>query len=241
MTAMLGEWVASAVRRCARAGGAVFVVFAVTWFLFFMVSQDGWRAAWFLLDHVTPTVSGETHNVNTSLSGGNLLVLPICLCGGLFVGAIIWDPKVSTQTEAALSFAIFILLAGVSGVNFWKEDALISVNAQTVIDFVLSAAALAVIGFTAQWRSSRISIVAIQRILLFTITLYGFTLPLYYGSVLLLLRLGYDMRSTELPDWLKFAGAVLGLAAAVGPSLVKLRPRASRDLANAPPARKATK
>lgn len=98
-----------------------------------------------VLDYLFPAVSGVTTNTNTDWWGWFLL-LPLALAGGLVCGALVLDPKMSPKTESFTAVAVFVLLAGVSGVNFWAADTLINVNGQMLTDFVLSIAGLVVIG-----------------------------------------------------------------------------------------------
>ena len=171
------------------------------------------------LDFLFPAVSGVTPNTNTDWWGGWLL-LPLALAGGFVCGAIVLDPMISPKTEALTAVAVFVLLAGVSGVNFWTKDVLINVNGQMLIDIVLSVAGIVVLGLLNRWKPSLMTAIAAQRVALFLITVFGFLLPLYYATNLLLMRLGYREGLGDLSAFMKYVVSALGLAAAVAPSLV---------------------
>jgi hypothetical protein len=175
--------------------------------------------SWGAVNYLFPTVSGVTSNTNTDWWGGWLL-LPFAIAGGLVCGALVLDPKMSPKTEALTAVAVFVLLAGVSGVNFWTGDALINVNGQMLIDIMLSIASLVVIGLLTRWKPSLMTATAAQRVALFLVTVFGFVLPLYYATSLLLVRLGYREGLGDLSAFMKFVVSALGLAAAVMPSLV---------------------
>lgn len=56
-------------------------------------------------------------------------MLPLAIAAGLTCGALVWDPQITTKTEAIVTPVVFVLLIGASSVNFWSYDTLISANA----------------------------------------------------------------------------------------------------------------
>lgn len=204
-----------------RALGAVLTGIVATGLMLVVFSILGTGISLQILDHLVPAISGETLNTNTD-DWGNLLLLPVALAGGLVSAAIIWDQKASRQTEGYTAIAVFVLLGGVSGFNFWAHDR-IRVDGQMLIDLVLAIASLVVIGLLSRWTPTLPTANAIQRIALFLVTLFGFILPLCYATSLLLLGLGYFEGLGDLATWMKFVAAVLALAAAMTPSLKRTR------------------
>jgi hypothetical protein len=201
------------------------------WLMLFIFGMGGATLVWRVLDHWFPTISAVTPNTNTNFqSWGGILLLPLAAAAGLVVGALIWDPKITRRTEAVTSVAVFILLIGVSGVNFWSEDTLINVNGQAAIDIVLSVASLVVVGLLIRWTPSLLTSTAMQRVAIFLVTTFGFALPLFYATSFLLQRFGYSSVPADIPDWIAFVGGVLGFVAAFVPSFKnRLQPPPSKE------------
>jgi hypothetical protein len=174
---------------------------------------------WAIIDQWMPAISAVTNNTNTN-DWGNMLLLPIAIAAGLVCGALIIDQKISNVTEIIITLTIFISLAVVSGLNFWSNDELINVNAQAIIDVFLTIASLATIGILLQWKSSLQLVTAFQRVAIFILAMFGFALPLYYATLLLLIRFGYTRQPREtLPEWITFVGAIIGFVAAFLPEI----------------------
>jgi hypothetical protein len=174
---------------------------------------------WSIIDQWVPTISAVTKNTNTDDWGG-MLLLPIAIAAGLVCGALIIDPKISNVTEIIITLTIFISLAVASGFNFWSHDELINVDAQGIIDIFLTIASLATIGILLRWKSPLQLVTAFQRVTIFILAMFGFALPLYYATLLLLIRFGYTREPSEtLPEWITFVGAIIGFAAAFLPEI----------------------
>jgi hypothetical protein len=202
-----------------RAVWAIAVGVLVSLGAFMVLSLLGVGVGWWFLDTITPTVSGVTKNTNTG-EWGRMLLLPLSMTVGIVCGALVFDPSMSSKTEAIAVSIVFFLLVSVSGINFWTNDNLINVNAQLVIDVFLSVSALAVIILLLRWEPTRPTTLAVQRVALFLITVFGFVLPLFYGTSLLLQGMGFEGELKKISDFIGFISAALGLVAAAAPNLL---------------------
>jgi hypothetical protein len=184
-----------------------------------LVTPSLLNTVWSFIDGWMPAISAITINTNTN-DWGQILLLPIALAAGLICGALIIDPKISNVTEAIIVVTLFIALSIVSGVNFWSNDVLISVNAQAVIDIFLTIASLATIGLMLRWKSPLLLAIAFQRVAIFIIVIFGFVIPLYYSTLLLLIRFGYAREPREtLPEWITLVSALVGFTTAFLPEI----------------------
>lgn len=205
-----------------RAVWAIAVGVLVSLGAFMVLGLLGVGVGWWFLDTITPTVSGVTKNTNTG-EWGRMLLLPLSMTVGIVCGALVFDPGMSSKTEAIAVSIVFFLLVSVSGINFWTNDNLINVNAQLVIDVFLSVSALAVIILLLRWEPTRPTTLAVQRVALFLITVFGFVLPLFYGTSLLLQGMGFEGELKKISDFIGFISAALGLVAAAAPNLLAKR------------------
>ncbi|WLD98366.1 hypothetical protein PX860_07740 [Agrobacterium leguminum] len=205
-----------------RAVWAIAVGVLVSLGAFMVLSLLGVGVGWWFLDAIAPTVSGVTKNTNTG-EWGRMLLLPLSVTVGIVCGALVFDPGMSSKTEAIVVSIVFFLLVSVSGINFWTNDSLINVNAQLVIDVFLSISALAVIILLLRWEPTRPTTLAVQRVALFLITVFGFVLPLFYGTSLSLQGMGFEGELKTISDFIGFISAALGLAVAAAPNLLAKR------------------
>ncbi|NKK75851.1 hypothetical protein GFM13_37460 [Rhizobium leguminosarum bv. viciae] len=212
---------------------AILAGFLTLW-LMLNVAGIGSGLVWSLLDKATPTVSATTQNVNTG-DWGSLLLLPLALAAAFVCGAIIIDPGMSAKSESITALVVFILLGSVSGVNFWSHDALLNVYGQALIDIVLSISAIVVIVTLLRWKPAYVTTLALQRIALFLVTVFGFAIPLYFATCLLLIKVGFmpppepgktAVNALGLVNGLVgFTSAVLGLVTALTPTFLKMMKR----------------
>lgn len=111
-----------------RLAFAISVFLAVSWALISVFSPSSVELIWSLIDRFFPAISAVTKNTNTD-DWGAWLMLPLAIAAGLTCGALVWDPQITTKTEAIVTPVVFVLLIGASSVNFWSHDTLISANA----------------------------------------------------------------------------------------------------------------
>jgi hypothetical protein len=72
-----------------------------------------------------------------------------------------------------------------------------------------------------RWNAKADIALAFQRIAIFLIAIFGFCLPLYYSTILLLIRFGaiqlYDVR--QFSFWVNVVSAMIGFTAAFLPEI----------------------
>ena len=90
-----------------RAVWAIAVGVLVSLGAFMVLSLLGVGVGWWFLDAIAPTVSGVTKNTNTG-EWWRMLLLPLSVTVGIVCGALVFDPGMSSKTEAiVVSIVLF--------------------------------------------------------------------------------------------------------------------------------------
>lgn len=79
---------------------------------------------------------------------------------------------------------------GVSGVNFWVNDALMMLSGQAALDVMLAVFSLATLMILWRWRPGRVTLAALRSVAVFLVMMFGFLMPLMFFVIFLFDRFG---------------------------------------------------
>ncbi|MGH6824881.1 hypothetical protein [Methyloceanibacter sp.] len=185
------------------------IVFAV---LFGVLGFFGGHLTFGVADSAIPAISGVTENTNTTAGpwAPTFAILMVSIVGGLIAAALVWEPAVTRKREAILLFLALIVLAGVSGANFFAHDALINVKAQALLNLLLALVSLGALFLLWDWNATRPFTRAVKLLSIFLLTFGGVLLPLFFTVSLCLFQLGIPI-PPNLSTWIEVVSGIIGL------------------------------
>lgn len=199
-----------------------------------IVSLLGGIELYGVMDFMLPAVSGVTPNVNTSIIGQTQLSMYVLIIfsitSGIIIFCLIWDSTISSMTEQVIAVIGLVGIGSASGVNFWARDALIRIEAQAIVDFLLAIFGVAVMTVLWRWHTQRILLHSFRLVALLVTTVFGVLMPLYFAINLLFIRFGFVDRRGDVDmnalSAIQYVTSGLTLVAfAIGAALLAFRYR----------------
>jgi hypothetical protein len=193
---------------------ACFVVCSLL--LFVVLAPLGGVISLSIVETIFPTPLDSTPYTIRGDGPGIILLLVVAVTGGAIAGLIAWNPQISLRKEKICLALLFSILAGVSSVNYILEDSLIHIGGQVVLDFAMATLSIALIALLWEWGPRRPVTLAIRAMSIFLLTLFGFVIPSYFGTMFLLRLIKIKSSGFEsLSGWVTAIGSIMGLMAVI--------------------------